>query len=49
MEADLWAYLAWRFRVGGCEKEAYVPVVAGGKNACTIHYTRNDEELRWVI
>ncbi|KAF8419439.1 peptidase M24, structural domain-containing protein [Tirmania nivea] len=45
-EAELWAYLAWRFRVGGCEKEAYVPVVAGGRNACTIHYTRNDEELR---
>ncbi|RPB19154.1 Creatinase/aminopeptidase [Terfezia boudieri ATCC MYA-4762] len=21
-EAELWAYLAWRFRVGGCEKEA---------------------------
>lgn len=45
-EADLWAYLTWRFRVGGCEKEAYVPVVAGGTNACTVHYTRNDEELR---
>lgn len=48
-EASLWAYLAWRFKSAGCEKEAYVPVVAGGKNACTIHYTRNDEELRWVF
>ena len=48
-EASLWAYLAWRFKSAGCEKEAYVPVVAGGKNACTIHYTRNDEELRWVL
>jgi len=48
-EAELWAYLAWRFRVGGCEKEAYVPVVAGGRNACTIHYTRNDEKLRYAL
>lgn len=48
-EASLWAYLAWAFKSAGCEKEAYVPVVAGGKNACTIHYTRNDEELRWVF
>ena len=25
---------------------AYVPVVAGGKNALTIHYTRNEMDLR---
>ena len=48
-EASLWAYLTWKFKSAGCEKEAYVPVVAGGKNACTIHYTRNNEELRWVF
>jgi Xaa-Pro aminopeptidase len=30
-EADLNAYLDYAFRIGGCEKSAYVPVVAGGK------------------
>ncbi|KAI5838974.1 peptidase M24, structural domain-containing protein [Morchella snyderi] len=45
-ERGLHAFLEYRFKVGGCEKEAYVPVVAGGENACTIHYTRNDETLK---
>ncbi|KAK9240700.1 peptidase M24, structural domain-containing protein [Lipomyces kononenkoae] len=44
-EADLNAYLDYAFRIGGCEKSAYVPVVAGGKNALGIHYTRNDDIL----
>ncbi|KAK9246765.1 peptidase M24, structural domain-containing protein [Lipomyces tetrasporus] len=44
-EADLNAYLDYAFRIGGCEKSAYVPVVAGGKNALGIHYTRNDDVL----
>ncbi|KAK9450246.1 peptidase M24, structural domain-containing protein [Limtongia smithiae] len=44
-ESDLFAYLDFKFRVGGCEKSAYVPVVAGGKNALGIHYTRNDDVL----
>lgn len=30
-EKDLWAFLEYQFKVGGCEKEAYVPVVAGGQ------------------
>lgn len=48
-EKDLWAFLDYGFRVGGCEKEAYVPVVAGGRNALSIHYTRNEDILRWVL
>ncbi|KAK9370001.1 peptidase M24, structural domain-containing protein [Lipomyces kononenkoae] len=44
-EADLNAYLDYAFRTGGCEKSAYVPVIAGGKNALGIHYTRNDDVL----
>lgn len=30
-EADLSAYLDYAFKIGGCEKPGYVPVVAGGK------------------
>ncbi|KAK7207951.1 metallopeptidase [Myxozyma melibiosi] len=44
-EADLSAYLDYAFKIGGCEKPGYVPVVAGGKNALGIHYTRNDDLL----
>ncbi|EPS42038.1 hypothetical protein H072_4047 [Dactylellina haptotyla CBS 200.50] len=45
-EADLWAFLEYQFRMGGCEKSAYVPVVGGGDNALKIHYTKNDKLLR---
>ena len=55
-EKDIEATLEWLFRIGGCEKSAYVPVVAGGKvppfhsrvadkNALTIHYTKNIGEI----
>jgi len=30
-EKDIEATLEWLFRLGGCERAAYVPVVAGGK------------------
>lgn len=30
-EKDLAAYLGYEFKTGGCDGEAYVPVVAGGK------------------
>lgn len=30
-ESDLWTFLEYKFRMGGCEKEAYVPVIAGGR------------------
>lgn len=29
----------------GCHAPAYAPIVAGGKNACILHYTENSEEL----
>jgi len=45
-EKDVEATLEFLFRMGGCHKAAYVPVVAGGKNALTIHYTRNEMDLR---
>jgi Xaa-Pro aminopeptidase len=30
----------------GLKNVAYSSIVAGGKNACTLHYTNNDEKLR---
>lgn len=44
-EKSLAKYLEYQFVVGGCDKQAYIPVVASGKNALTIHYTRNDDLL----
>jgi intermediate cleaving peptidase 55 len=41
-EKDLWAFLEYKFKTAGCDGPAYVPVVAGGQNALTIHYVRND-------
>lgn len=44
-EKQLWADLAYGFRSNGLDGEAYVPVIAGGRNALSIHYTRNDALL----
>lgn len=44
-EKTLGQYLQYQFVKGGCDKQAYIPVVASGKNALTIHYTRNDDLL----
>lgn len=44
-EKTLAKYLDYAFVRGGCDKEAYIPVVASGSNALTIHYTRNDDLL----
>ncbi|KAL9101508.1 MAG: hypothetical protein Q9163_003234 [Psora crenata] len=44
-EKDLAAFLDYQFRRNGCDGSAYVPVVAGGKNAGIIHYTQNDHLL----
>lgn len=41
-EKGLQAFLEYRFVSGGCNRNSYIPVVAGGENALCIHYTRND-------
>lgn len=33
------------FRETGAEGHAYQPIVAGGKNACTLHYIKNNDPL----
>ncbi|KAK5798054.1 hypothetical protein VI817_004345 [Penicillium citrinum] len=45
-EKALASYLEYQFKVNGCDGSAFVPVVAGGENALSIHYTRNDDVLR---
>jgi intermediate cleaving peptidase 55 len=45
-EKDLGAFLDYDFKIGGCDTTAYVPVIAGGRNALSIHYVRNDDVLR---
>ncbi|KAI4185901.1 MAG: hypothetical protein L6R41_003838 [Letrouitia leprolyta] len=45
MEKDLNAFLEYSFKTNGCDTSAYVPVIAGGKNASQIHYVRNDDVL----
>ncbi|KAI8074540.1 peptidase M24, structural domain-containing protein [Gongronella butleri] len=41
-EAQLWAKLEYECRMRGSSMLAYVPVVAGGANALSMHYVRND-------
>ncbi|CAK4031227.1 Intermediate cleaving peptidase 55 [Lecanosticta acicola] len=45
-EKQLWADLAYGYRSNGLDGEAYVPVIAGGRNALSIHYVRNDSLLQ---
>lgn len=44
-ETSLAAFLEYQFKINGATGSAYVPVVAGGKHALTIHYVRNDDVL----
>ncbi|MHB1566420.1 MAG: aminopeptidase P N-terminal domain-containing protein [Acidiferrobacter sp.] len=45
-EYELEAELLYAFRKGGSEYPAYPPIVAGGDNACILHYTENNALLR---
>ena len=44
-EWEIEAELLAAFRRGGCEAPAYTPIVAGGANACVLHYVSNDKPL----
>jgi Xaa-Pro aminopeptidase len=44
-EYELEAELAYEFRRRGADAHAYTPIVAGGLNACVLHYTANDKVL----
>jgi Xaa-Pro aminopeptidase len=45
-EYEIEAELLHEFRRRGAQFPAYWPIVAGGANACVLHYVRNDAELR---
>jgi intermediate cleaving peptidase 55 len=46
LEKELGAFLDSMFKLNGCDGQAYVPVIAGGKNALSIHYVRNDDMIK---
>ncbi len=45
-EWEIEAELLYHFRKGGCQAPAYTAIVAGGANACVLHYVNNDQILR---
>ncbi len=45
MEYALEAELTHEFRRQGAEAHAYTPIVAGGANACVLHYIENNKPL----
>jgi Xaa-Pro aminopeptidase len=44
-EYELEAELGYEFRRRGASGHAYTPIVAGGENACVLHYVANDQTL----
>lgn len=45
-EYEIEAELVYEFKRNGSHFPAYAPIVAGGANACVLHYCQNDAELR---
>ena len=45
-EYEIEAELLYEFRRNGAQFPAYAPIVAGGPNACVLHYVFNDAPLR---
>ncbi|PWT77006.1 MAG: Xaa-Pro aminopeptidase [Proteobacteria bacterium] len=45
-EYEVEAELLHEFRRHGSQAPAYTPIVAGGANACILHYVANDQPLR---
>jgi Xaa-Pro aminopeptidase len=45
MEYEIEAELLYEFRRHGSQFPAYWPIVAGGANACILHYRANDQRL----
>ncbi len=44
-EYEIEAELLHEFRASGAQCPAYSPIVAGGANACILHYVQNDAQL----
>jgi Xaa-Pro aminopeptidase len=46
MEFEIEAELLHEFRTSGAQSPAYTSIVAGGANACVLHYISNNAQLR---
>jgi Xaa-Pro aminopeptidase len=46
LEYEIEAELLHEFHCHGAQAPAYTPIVAGGANACVLHYVQNDAMLR---
>jgi Xaa-Pro aminopeptidase len=46
MEYEIEAELMYEFRRSGSQYPAYWPIVAGGANACVLHYRENNQALK---
>lgn len=45
-EYELEALFTYECLRNGCRALAYMPIVGGGENACTLHYVENNDELK---
>ncbi len=45
-ESEIEALLEYEFKKGGCQRIGYESIIAGGRNACCLHYTANNEPLK---
>ncbi|MBK8550083.1 MAG: aminopeptidase P family protein [Ignavibacteria bacterium] len=45
-EHQVQANLEYHYKYNGAQETAYYPIVAGGDNACILHYDKNDQVLK---
>ncbi|HMQ68111.1 MAG TPA: aminopeptidase P family protein [Ignavibacteria bacterium] len=45
-EYEVQANLEYQYKVNGSSDNAYSPIVAGGENACILHYDSNNKKLK---
>lgn len=45
-ESEVQATLDYHYKINGSEDTAYTPIVAGGENACILHYDENNKVLK---
>lgn len=46
MEYEIEAEISYIFSINGATGHAYSPIIAGGKNACVLHYIKNNEQIQ---
>ena len=48
-EYQLESHFEHSCRLQGAQRLSFVPVVAGGDRGCSLHYTTNEQKLRYII